>query len=40
MNLNFNKIKLSMITICAMSTLLSQENLNNSKDLRQKTISL
>ena len=31
MNLNFNKIKLSMITICAMSTLLSQENLNNSK---------
>ena len=31
MNLNFNKIKLSMITICAMSNLLSQENLNNNK---------
>ena len=31
MNLNFNKIKLSMITICVMSNLLSQENLNNSK---------
>ena len=31
MNLNINKIKLCMITICAMSNLLSQENLNNSK---------
>ena len=31
MNLNFNKIKLSMITICVMSNLFSQENLNNNK---------
>ena len=31
MKLNFNKIKLSMITICVMSNLLSQENLNNNK---------